>query len=332
MQYYPAITILRIVGSLLVVLYHVLNESKFIGLIPAGYNQSFWQCGVDLFFISSGFVIWDCLHRCANVKTFLAYRALRIMPLYWAFTILLMVLFFVVPQFFSTAKDGMHGIESLFFLSQLLNNGKYPVLQVGWTLEFEFLLYGVCGALFYTAKKIESHSKEIFLVGFTFLVTVSLVLGFKAVVWEFLLGIWLSAFKHIFIRNFFSSLFIAAAGLVLLVYSLFFDINVGGEIERFVHFGIPWFLIICGTHFWRVSDNRGLLASIDPTYSIYLTHPFIIQPFFLLVEAFEISNLGLIVSSCLSLCIAVGLATHIFLDQPLRILITKKFGNASRRL
>jgi peptidoglycan/LPS O-acetylase OafA/YrhL len=103
-RYVPELDGLRGLAILLVMLFH------FVAIMPVGWSErslackiigrigaSGW-CGVDLFFVLSGFLITGILHDTRGstryLTTFYARRALRIFPLYYA---VLLAVFFVYP-------------------------------------------------------------------------------------------------------------------------------------------------------------------------------------------------------------------------------------------
>ena len=107
-------------------------------LIPSEIAE-IGRYGIDLFFVISGFVIYYTnFPEALPARTFIVRRALRIVPLYWLFTVLAFVLRQVLPdsQFVSPPPGVPDLIGSLTFLS-----GGQPIIGAGWTLEFEMFFY-----------------------------------------------------------------------------------------------------------------------------------------------------------------------------------------------
>ena len=102
--------------------------------------------GVDIFFIISGFVMFYANRTQPNsIKRFLAARVLRIMPLYWFATLLIVGLFAI-----GLRPNGVHYLDaeivakSLFLIKSTFPDGRYDlVLNLGWTLIFEMFFYVV---------------------------------------------------------------------------------------------------------------------------------------------------------------------------------------------
>ena len=109
--------------------------------------------GVDIFFCISGLVIAHAARAlpagAARARTFAWRRLLRVLPPYWVFTALLLLLW--------VAGIGLRGLNvtpGLVIASLLLvpwpkttDTGAlsyHPILDVGWTLTFEMYFYAVC--------------------------------------------------------------------------------------------------------------------------------------------------------------------------------------------
>jgi exopolysaccharide production protein ExoZ len=96
------------------------------------------QCGVDIFFAISGFVmvvvtagIWG---RPGTAEPFLVRRLIRVVPLYWLFTAFKVLLLLALPALaVSTVLTPWHVISSFLFIP---DSTLGPVVMVGWTLSF----------------------------------------------------------------------------------------------------------------------------------------------------------------------------------------------------
>ena len=133
----------RGIAAILVVLFHLnemsierLKQVTFFNLFQAGWS------GVDYFFVLSGFIM-VYVHRSAigkpdQLKSFLVKRTVRIYPIYWIITLIVLAFFLVVPSFANNKDLSIqHILVSLFLLPQ---NDK-PILDVGWTLIYELFFY-----------------------------------------------------------------------------------------------------------------------------------------------------------------------------------------------
>ncbi|AZN32442.1 acyltransferase [Pseudoalteromonas agarivorans] len=132
-----SIQYLRGLAAVLVVYYHATIKSVQNNL-PAAEVFNFGQAGVDLFFIISGFIIcFSTDKHTFSAGRFLKSRVLRIIPLYWFFTLLALLVFLVVPNLVNSS-GGETVIWKSFFL--VPTEDKYLVRN-GWTLSYEFYFY-----------------------------------------------------------------------------------------------------------------------------------------------------------------------------------------------
>ncbi len=142
-----SIQYLRFWAALLVLLHHVtLSLERDLGneLVRSFGNG---VSGVDLFFVISGFIM---VHVTAEKRPgagdFMARRIARVAPPYWVATSALVLVALVSPRLLaSTELQAAHMIASYLFVPfdhpQTFYN--YPVLHVGWTLNYEMQFYTI---------------------------------------------------------------------------------------------------------------------------------------------------------------------------------------------
>lgn len=124
---------LRFIAAASVLFAHSLHQ--FDGLKPVGVF------GVDIFFVISGFIIFFITEKDSSM--FLLKRLIRIVPLYWAFTLLLVLVTLVIPELLKSARfDLAHIAASLLFIPFWTEATLFsPILKLGWTLNLEMLFY-----------------------------------------------------------------------------------------------------------------------------------------------------------------------------------------------
>jgi len=135
---------LRALACILVVLVHAITITELYTIYPFNYYKVWGQCGVDIFFTISGFIIvYILLKSKLDPITFIVNRMLRIVPMYWIVTITWLAVIKISHYFnfkFSINYDIKDIIASLCLSSQAVLS-KSPILYVGWTLEWEMIFY-----------------------------------------------------------------------------------------------------------------------------------------------------------------------------------------------
>jgi exopolysaccharide production protein ExoZ len=97
--------------------------------------------GVDIFFVISGFIMARICDT--DTRFFTRRRLIRILPPYWAMTILLFVFGQLFPRLlYATSPHVSELIKSLLFIPYYREDGLIrPLLYVGWSLNYEMLFY-----------------------------------------------------------------------------------------------------------------------------------------------------------------------------------------------
>lgn len=103
--------------------------------------------GVDIFFVISGFIMMVSTRASMRPAAFFARRVIRIVPLYWSITLLVVAIALVQPAWFRTTVVAPEYVfRSLFFIPYA-NPGQggsaMPILVPGWSLNFEMAFYVV---------------------------------------------------------------------------------------------------------------------------------------------------------------------------------------------
>lgn len=146
---------LRGIAVLGVVLFHMTSvELKFSAgdvLLPGWLD--FFQLGVDLFFIISGFVMVIVsrgrFQSVVEAKRFVFNRVSRIYPTYWLYFFITLGVFLVQPGMVNSA----HGSSNLWMSFLLLPSDKVLLVMVAWSLLFELWFYLVFSALLFFRER-----------------------------------------------------------------------------------------------------------------------------------------------------------------------------------
>lgn len=148
---------LRGIAALSVVAFHLIPiEAKYGSgepILPSFFE--FGMFGVDLFFVISGFVMASLtkgkFQNVSNALTFLCQRLSRIYPVYWLYSALVLIIFFIQPTWVNSAQDNQINILSSFLLWP---EATLPLINVGWTLIHEMYFYIIFTAfLFFVPEK-----------------------------------------------------------------------------------------------------------------------------------------------------------------------------------
>lgn len=102
--------------------------------------------GVQLFFVISGFII--CHAGMAAPDGFFLKRLARVVPLYWLATLGVAVAAMAMPRFFPSTLVTVETLaKSLLFIPYARADGEgFPLLFLGWTLNYEMAFYAIFAA------------------------------------------------------------------------------------------------------------------------------------------------------------------------------------------
>ena len=128
-----SIQYLRGVAAMSVALFHTsVNMPAFAW--PSSLARDFGDCGIDVFFVISGFVMFFVTKdNSMSSRTFLLRRIIRIVPLYWLATILYLILFLASGYGRAIEVVFSHIVQSMLFIPHAnpgtgTNAEAYPVV------------------------------------------------------------------------------------------------------------------------------------------------------------------------------------------------------------
>lgn len=295
-----SIQYLRAVAALMVVAFHVKPR-----LLRMGYDGPWpeWLgCGVDIFFVISGAIMWLTTYdRAVSPQDFLFRRFLRIAPLYYIVTILVVALMVAAPALVIGGRlDTMHVLASFAFLPwpHPLFGTFEPVLPQGWTLNYEMLFY----LLFAASLFVRRSMRPWLVVGALCAIVLAgrnsdpaSVAGFfsSSIILEFAFGLLIGVVVTAGVRLP-RALAIAFLALGLVGIPATWPLVIGG-VPRVWLCGASAALLVAGAVFLELQGvvfrNRVMHLLGDASYSIYLTH-------------------GLAMSAIGAVWMRAGLATH----------------------
>lgn len=336
---------LRGIAVLLVVLYHIIAvekkyNSEFI-ILPDVFKLG--TIGVDIFFIISGFImviVTSNYHKNFNkYLKFMYSRLSRIYPLYWFFSLLIVPVLFLKPEWVNSSQVGEVDLVSSFLLYPTESK---PLIMVAWSLIHEIYFYIVYGILllFFRRTQIVIFSVLWFVlivglnVFFDFENSLILLISHPLTI-EFIIGLLLGVF---YMKNINNKFFIKSNFLLWLpyfvfpiMYVLFLDFF-ENESLRVITYGIPSAIIVfCALELEKkqVFFNGFLMKIGDASYSIYLSHVLVLNVVGKLLVSFNFQGIlfeFLMAVIMFFLAIIFGILNFKFVEKPL-ILMLKKIQN-----
>jgi exopolysaccharide production protein ExoZ len=310
---------LRAVAALAVVCNH----------IPAIENGAY---GVDLFFVISGFIV--CHVAAADPGRFMAKRLIRVLPVYWLCTIALFALAALAPQFMgATRADWGELAKSLFFVPYLKGSGHvYPLLYLGWTLNYEMLFYVLFAlSLLISPQRPQWVAAPLLLTLFALGQLVSfdsvpLRFWTAPIVIEFVFGIVAySIWRRGLLAHLSPAVAVTSAVSALALLVL---VHPNDPITRPWQWGPPALVMFLATLSlegrWRVPALWLLIG--NASYSLYLTHPYVIQALqkkLTMLDAFTPAKVSLMVAAVL-ICCAIAIAFFRLIERPSNLWLRRR--------
>ena len=244
------------------------------------------------------------------------------MPLYWIYTTLKVLLVLAVPTVGIRSLGGVwRVISSYLFLPAA------PVLAVGWTLNFEmffYLLFAIALALrIRPLRMLAPLFGLILLVPASVFARIGLIDWSNPIILEFLFGMSLYvAYRQGWLR-------LPQTGALLMATLGFIAILAGGvegrPMLRPVLFGLPALAIVSAGIALesRLGDKvpRWLVENGDASYSIYLSHTFVLHFAGVALSHIRASIGGfaqlIAVTVMVAMSILMGILSYRFLEKPM---------------
>ncbi|MFG1283247.1 acyltransferase family protein [Xanthobacter autotrophicus] len=348
LTYLVNVQILRFFAAALVVFAHVGVE---VGNVAARTGRAFeeiglidWGLGVDIFFVISGFIMYYMMHDRFGAPgapaDFLRRRLIRIVPLYWICTTLMLASLLAAPQLINNnGLDLKHIVASYTFIPWPRADGElFPILSLGWTLNYEMLFY----ALFAVALLLPRRA-GLGALGAMFILLIAaallapdrfFLLKFwgNPIIGEFLLGTCIAA---LFLNGRRLSgavaLGLVVAGIALAL--AFFQTAAYEHVWRLVTGGIPAALIVAAAVLGPALRENGLARALalggDASYALYLTHPFTIKLFGVAGAKVGLPLVA-IYAIGFALTVLVSVGVHLWVEKPIGQWLVRKTSSPKR--
>lgn len=319
---------MRALAALMVVIHHA---TIMVGLrtnagFPVWYNG---QAGVDIFFVISGLVMTlsseGLMKQARGAWTFLLRRLERVAPLYWIITTVKVGLVCLAPTVSVGGLGGVwHVVASYLFLPTLGPAGYYPVLIVGWTLNFEMMFYVLfAGAIAGRIRLLALLTPVLCLVAaLPWMLRgpsrLMVALWNTSLALEFLYGVLLARAvqkRHLAPKG-------ISVALILAGFLLIFATRLGEF--RMLTWGLPAAMIVYGAVGLESTVGSRLpvwlLEMGDSSYSLYLTHTLILPGVGALAAKLDAGSAGTIwawITGGLALSFVIGEVCYRGLELPM---------------
>lgn len=324
---------MRALAAIIVVYFHTtVYNAQFAW--PAGAPRGFGESGVDIFFVISGFIMVLVTARgTLSPGQFLYRRITRIVPLYWAVTLLVAVIGIVYPAgMLQNEVSFSHVGLSMLFLPHAnpVTGSITPFYKLGWTLNYEMYFYVLFACLLFV-RPIERRLAV--LCAYALAVSVYFAIYdpqiaiwrvyTNPIIWEFVLGALVGhAYTSGWLRRVPLAVSVALVGLGLAV---LFAVPMNDDIRLFRQ-GFASVALLVGVlgieTAGRMPNWRWLVLLGNASYSIYLVHPLVetaariaAKTLRLPVESMAVGA-PLVVAATVGSCIA-GIVVYRVFEMPL---------------
>lgn len=327
---------LRAIASIMVLCYHINVQMERMGY--HGWSPSSLASGVDLFFIISGFLMLVTTNGKKNYTlSFYKKRMIRIVPLYWIVTSLLVFLMIFAPSTVQSGRPELwHIIASYLFLpaQHPVFPTIEPVLIPGWTLNYEMFFYFVWGLILLAPNGFRAPIAGFFLTGLVVFGTlfppsnVMMIFYTSTIIMEFIFGVIIGVW---YLRGGPLPTF-AGWPLLIVGFLALLCFNETPPQARFLFWGIPAALIVTGALVLERADAvRKYPVFVllgDASYSIYLVHGIALSAAGQIWRRLGLEGLPghlvLFIVFAIIVAVAAGVMVHLIIERPLLRLMTRK--------
>ncbi len=290
--------VLRALAASSVVVAHAVHETASLpdaaGRLPIdaaiNWNLGF---GVDIFFVLSGFIMTHTaaaeFGKSGAPLNFFLRRCARVVPLYWLLTSVLLLGAAIAPSLLNVPIGNVsHILASYFFIPSGRGIDEIrPVLALGWTLNYEMLFYVFFGLALMLPIRIGIFWLSVLMAGLALIGNlvsaqqVQLAFWTSPIILEFLFGVYVALIFRSGLRiGIWPALGLMVIGLLGFVrFSTGWD---DGTLPQFLRSGLPAALFVLAAAIGPALPSGKIVlwgvALGDASYSLYLSHPFILRP------------------------------------------------------
>jgi exopolysaccharide production protein ExoZ len=336
--------ILRFLAASLVLFEHAQYESTTRPFIDNSHYRVvdffFWPGGVDIFFVISGFIMYTIgsrkFGRPGASTDFMLRRIIRVVPSYWAFTTLMIIATVVFSGSVDKGSMSLSDVAFSYLFIPYVNayGAYYPVLSLGWTLNYEMLFY----VLFAIALCFDLRKGMIFVVacltvlgigGMTGLVKAPvLAFWFNSIVLEFVLGIGLAwLYQQGWRLNAPAGIGLFLTGIVLVMVGKHNHLDITALDYRALWLGLPALMMCAGLVMIEQPGPgnpvvRALVFGGNISFALYLSHPFAINIVGLAFKKAGWDQPALFIATAMIAALCGAAAFYSVVEKPITALLT----------
>ncbi|HVY89812.1 MAG TPA: acyltransferase [Hyphomonadaceae bacterium] len=340
------IQVLRAVAALAVVWRHMMQWFQ----ADLGYGLPYvGRAGVDIFFVISGFIMFHTTQNGGrSTLQFWVDRVIRVGPVYWLITGVLIVFFYAGLSAGGVVKFNAGDIAANFlFIPKIRADGDWnPILSTGWTMVFEMYFYFLFGLTFFLRSQVKALVALAIFFTVAFLMTSRFWLSFTLFRWnqpitfEFVAGGVLALLYRRPIALSKTSAKLAGISLLVLGAVAFFivaDLFKEGTAEptllRTAVNGPPAIAVVAGALMLEkhgvVWNSRKLLLLGAASYSIYCVHLLVIEWGSILWPRLHLEFPGALPLFCAATyaaAVLAGLVLYFAFEKPVTAFLKSKLG------
>ncbi|HEY4081702.1 MAG TPA: acyltransferase [Burkholderiaceae bacterium] len=339
LAYLPRLQMLRFAAAGMVLFGHAQHQVREVpGMDLSNFQQlgnaAFYASGVDVFFVLSGFIMYaiasEQFGRPQAPSDFMLRRLARIVPPYWAFTSLMLAATVLFANHVNNKQLSLDLVMGSYFFIPTPNahGDLYPVLILGWTLNFEMLFYTIfaIGLRWPRARGLALIAGVVSFLGLGGLLfeprSPQLAFWFNPIVFEFLFGIGLARVHASGWRGSNTwGVAMLALGIALLLLGSPYSGASPFWAPRAFWMGLPALIICAAAVLTRETKSFGPISDLlafagDTSYLLYLSHPFTLAVMVSLARRTALTDpWTFVVMGCLA-CVGAAALLHRFVEKP----------------
>jgi peptidoglycan/LPS O-acetylase OafA/YrhL len=308
----------------------LITHSGFYASERLDHSFKYWEtgaAGVDLFFVISGFVmVYSSAKLFGDQRGWLVFsqrRVIRIVPMYWLATTIKLAVMVLAGEFVLHARFSLlTTVMSYLFLPTRNSDGNlFPLLGVGWTLNFEMLFYLLFAvALFLRVSVFRFVGVVLFLLaaGALFRKNDWPALSFylNPIVLDFFFGMLIAraCLRGKYLPRSVAVLSVCTGLLLLLAFPVtIWHTSLAGIAAAMIIGGMV------GLEAWFIWIPGWLIYLADASYVIYLFHPLVAPAAPIILS--KVNMPYPLLSIALSICFALlaGCVIHKLIEKPVTL-------------